>query len=267
MTLLPRSFVPTLGLLFSVASGAAAQRGGPSEEIASRSGSYFVDVKLPAPVEKKPIALETCSLVQSAVKDGHLSFLYIYDAKRDTLRHEPFEQIIFGHPDLSTSLRRFQCGRVNLAEDEKAKAELGSRAPLFVAFDAKGNRVGDVSMHDYASKSQPIVELLQRASSGHARIPLSEFVKKYREFLREFQVYENRKKTAEDRRSRLTREAKQDKIKLNEVEQDLQELEKSKDKLLAAEKELLDLAKAPPRDGNAVRLGDRRRGGGGGGGG
>jgi hypothetical protein len=264
MTQLTRSSVTTLALLFGVVSSAGAQRGrGPSEEITSRYGSYFVDVKLPAPVDKKPIALETCSLVQSSVKDGHLSFLYLYDPTREPVKHGPFEQIIFGHYDITLSLRLFRCGRVNLAEDEKAKAEFGNRAPLFVAFNGKGKWVGDVSMHDYAARSDPIVDLLTRAASGHTRLSRSEFVIKYREFLREYGVYEGRKKSADDRRSRLNMEKQPDKAKLNEIERDLQELEKNKDKLLETEKQILDLAKVPPRDGNAVRLGDRDQGRGG----
>jgi hypothetical protein len=255
-----RLYVSALGLLLGTPGSTAAQRGGgPSEEIAARSGSYFVDVKLPSGEAIKPIALEACSLVQAAAKKGNLSLVYVFDPNKNAAKHEQFEQTIFGHAEISIALRRFQCGRINLAEDERAKAELSDKVPFFVAFDAKGVKVGETSFADYRAKAQPLVQLLQRAAGKHGKLSTSEFVKRYRDFLRDYQVYEGRKRMLDQKRERLMQESPPPKTKLDVLAREDKGLEKQRTDLLAAEKKILELANVPERDPNAKRLGDRRR--------
>jgi hypothetical protein len=238
----------------SVAATAAAQRGG-NDAIANRSGSWFVTVELPKPeAEGGKIGLEACSVVKDAVEKESLSFLYLVDPAKNPVKHGQFEQVIFGHAEIGAALRAFRCGRIDLAKDAVAKAEYGEQAPLFVAFDAKGKRVGDVSMRDYRAKATPIVRLLERAAAGHGKIPLASFVSKYRELLTDLQVHDGRKSVLDNRRARL------DGRKQAEVDKEAAELERAEQELLEREKKLLELARIPERDPKAQRLGGRGRG-------
>jgi hypothetical protein len=259
MPSIARSHVAVLGFILGVIGSVAAQRGGgPSEEILKRSGSYFVDVKLPAAEEKKPIALETCSHVKAAAEAGNLSLLYVCDPNHDVVKHEQFEQAVFGHVEVNVALRRFLCARVDLGQDEAAKSALGDKAPLFVVFDAKGAKVGELSLHDYKTKTQPIMRLLDSAASRHGKLSLDAFVKRYRDFLRDYQVYEGRKRTLDERRRR----AANDPAAKSKLEGEAKELDKAREDLLATEKQILELAKVPERAAGAKRLGERPRGGG-----
>ncbi len=257
-----RFLISALALAVGVANTASAQRGrGPSEAILSRSGSYLVDVKLPKPDAEQngKIPLGACSLVESAVEDGHLTFLYLYDPNKNVTKHAQFEQTVFGHAEIRTVLRCFQCGRVNLAKDPAALAEFGERAPMFVAFNAKGQCAGEVSMGHYKVTATPIIKLLERAARKHAKLRLPKFVKQYRKFLNDYQVYEGRKRTLEQKRRRLEQKSSPQASKLADVDKQEQTLEKGKGKLLLLEKKLLRKARVPPRDPKAKRLGDRQR--------
>lgn len=241
----------------------AAQRDGPSEEITSRLGAYFVDVKLPqADTIGGKIALEATTLVEAAVKDKQLAFLYIYDPAQLPEKHAQFEQVIFGHAEINTGLRCFLCGRVNLAENPHAKAEFGEKTPLFIAFNEDGKQVGEVSIANYRAKASPIIGLQRQAHAGHGKMSLENFVIGYRKFLRDYAIYEGRKSVLEQKRTRLQQKSPVPAAKLKEVENEEKELEVELEKLLVAEKQMLGLANVPTRDPKAVLLPPRNRGGG-----
>lgn len=251
-------------VVLAVAVGAvdlAAQRGGPSEEIRSRQGAWFVDVKLPKPdTVGGKIALEATTLVEAAVKDRNLAFLYIWDPEQLPAKHAQFEQVIFGHAEINTALRCFLCGRVNLAENPHAKDEFGRKTPLFIAFNDEGKQVGEVSIANYRAKASPIVGLLEKAHAGHGKMSLESFVTGYRKFLRDYQIYEGRKKVLEQKRARLQEKSPVPAGKLKDVEKEQAELDVDLEKMLVAEKQMLEAAKVPTRDPKAVQLPERNRG-------
>ncbi len=244
----------------SVLDDAPAQRGrGPSEEIKRRSGAFFVEVELPEPDGAGAIALEKTALVQSSVRDGHLSLIYLFGPNPRGAKHEQFEQTLFNHAEIGTALRCFRCGWVDISGNEAAYQQFGAKIPMFVAFDAKGKRAGEVAMHDYRAKATPVVKLLERAARKHAGLSLNKFVTRYRKFLKDYQVYEGRVRTLEQKRQRLLKKSSPPEAKLAEVDKDAAKLDRSKEKLLDEEKKLLEAAKVPPRDPKAERRGERRR--------
>jgi hypothetical protein len=255
----------SLTLVLAAAVGVvdlAAQRGGASPEIQNRLGAYFVDVKLPpADTVGGKIALEATTLVEAAVKDKQLAFLYIYDPAQLPEKHPQFEQVIFGHAEINTGLRCFVCGRVNLAENPHAKAEFGNKTPLFIAFNEEGKQVGEVSIANYRAKASPIIGLQRKAHAGHGKMSLESFVIGYRKFLRDYQIYQGRKTVLEQKRTRLQQKSPVPAGKLRDVENEEKELEVDLEKMLVDEKQMLELANVPTRDPKAVLLPPRRGGG------
>lgn len=255
-----RALAPALALVvLGSVEALQAQRGGgrrQPEAVRTRSGSYFVNVKLPEPDEKSADRLAASSAVRAAAERGELVLLYVYDPDADKRKHAMFEQTLFGNQAVSVALRCFRCGRINLADDHEAKTAFGKKAPYFVAFDAKGKRAGEVSMHGYKASTGGLVKILDRAHKGHAKLSLGAFGKKYRSFLRDLLQLEGKKRLLTDKRQRL--EGKRGKDgQLKKIEQEERSVAAAETKLFEDEKKLLDLAKVPPRAENAERLGDR----------
>lgn len=236
---------------------------GPPEAVRSRGGNYFVEVTLPAAGDN-PVAgvarLAATEHVKKAAEEGHLSLLYLFDPEADKKDHERFETALLNHPGLNVSLKAFKCGMINVAGGD-AEAEFAKKAPLFVVFDAKGNCVGEASMHGYKASSSSLVRLLNRAAKGHAKVALPAFVKQYRSFLNDLTQLEGKKTALKSKRSRAEgKDGDPDKNKVAKLEKEEKALEKEEEKLLKEEGELLTGAKIPPRDANARRVGERRWG-------
>lgn len=260
--------LPALVVCTSLAEMAPAQRGGgggrgfrgPSEAILSRSGSFFVDTTLPEPDPAGGrIALAACSFVEAARSKDTLSLLYLYDGGDDEEERAEFERAVFADPDVSVGLKMFLCARVDLAADAAAKAEFGRRAPLLIAFDAGGEPRGEVSLAGYKKQPSQVMKVLERAAARHGKLPLARFVERYRGFLADYQQWEARERLLQDKRRRV--EAKDPSpADIAKIEREEEEMRKAEQDLLAAERELLEQANLPVRDGTARRLGDRRRG-------
>ena len=86
-------------------------------------------------------------------------------------------------------------------------------------------------------------------------------MKKYRSFLDDFRLNETRKRELSSRKERLTKDSsgRSTTAKLERLEKEEKALAKKETSLLAQEEKLLKKAKAPPRDPNAHRVGERRR--------
>lgn len=259
----PRLVLPAialpLALSLALADAAVAQRRGRPEMITKRLGNYFVSVTLPQPDEGQSGAerLASSKLVQKAAEQGHLSLLYLFDPQGDERKHKLFETTLFSNDSITISLLCFQCGRVDLSTDIASMAEYGKKAPLFVAFDAEGKPVGEVSMSGYKVASAPLTMLLGRAARGHTKPQIKSFAKKYRALLNDLQVLDGRKNILRAQRRRADEGG--DKKKLKELDKDDERLAAEEQKLLESEKELLADAKVPPRDKDAEPVGGPRR--------
>ena len=191
-------------------------------------------------------------VVTKAVAKKELSLLYLYDATVSLKKHQQFEQALFNNDPVCIGLRCFRTGRINLAEDALAKAAFGKKAPLFVAFDAKGKRVADLSLKGYKSRPSQLSKMLGRAARGYAKLALGDFVKKYRSFLNEIQLLDSRKRALNGKHQRIEQKKGNNDNKLAEVDKELGELTDRWDEALADEQKLLAKAKVLERDSRAV---------------
>jgi len=249
-------------LVALMAQTATAQRGGrgPSEFIKERHGSYFTTTTLPAPDEKGKVDFGACEHVKTASDAGHLSVLYLYDPTKNPEKHPAFEQTVLGHDAIQLLLRSYQCARVDLSQLGEDYATLREQSPLFIVCSAKGEVVGEVDYHDYRVQANPFIALLERGAARHGKLPVKNFVKLYRKFINEYQVYEGRSKTLTERQGRLG-DSKKDELKRRDLEKEALELEQMRKSLVEDEAKLLELARIPPRLPGAVLLGQRERGG------
>jgi hypothetical protein len=251
----------TLGLAESTYAQGRGFRG-PPEAVRARGGSYFVDVTLPAASDDVTSVdrLATTEHVKKAAEEGQLSLLYLFDPEGDQKKHERFETTLLNQPNLNVALKAFKCGIVSLTPAD-TESDYGRKAPLFVVFDAKGNCVGEASMHGYKTSAASLISLLNRAAKGHAKVSLPAFVKQYRDFLNDLTQLEGRKDALKSKRARLeNKDGTPNPNKLAKLDKDDAELQKAEEKLLESEKEILESAKIPPRDGQARRVGERSRG-------
>lgn len=237
----------------------SAQRGGggrrgPPESIRSRTGSWFVKARLPSGDAKSDLA--TTTHVVAAAKKGHLSLLYLYDPRANAAKHERFEQLLFGNQAVSVALKFFQSGRIDVSPE----TTLAKKAPLFVAFDKTGKRVGEVSMRGYKASTSKLLGLLNRAGKGYSKISVDGFVKKYRSFLGDLQKIENNKRNLSSKRERLLKKGKPQRAKEAALTKDEESLAKKEAALFEGEEKLLADGKIPPQAQNAQRVGGRRRG-------
>ena len=260
-----RWLLPTLAVL-ALVGDAVAQRGGgragrrgPSEEIRTRSGAYFVDVTLPSVAAGAAVALEQCDLVATAVQESSLSLLYLYDASEAEVT-QAFEQTMFGDGELSVALRCFQCGRIDLSRDSALKTEFIKKIPMFIAFDGQGRPAAEAVFRGYKAKPQQLTNALYRAAAKHAKMPMKSFVKRYRDWLKDLVKHEGKERLLEDKRERLLKKNPPPQAELANSVRDQEALTEKKNELLDDERKLLQDAKVPPRPDGARRLGDRRRG-------
>jgi hypothetical protein len=249
------SAVSSIAAALLATGSALAQRGGRQDEFLDRYACYFVEAKLPpadGEVESKA-RLATVPLVQEAANAGNLSFLYLFDSSAEAPKRAAFDQIVFGNEEVGVALRCFQCARVDIAGDADAQAKFGRQLPLFVAFDEKGKWAGETSLPGYKAALRSLISMLERAASGHVKPTLPDFVKSYRDILRELRVLSGNKRTLEQRRNRA------DDSKKAQYDQEAKELAAREQTLLAAEKAALEKANVPPRPKDAKMFGRRER--------
>jgi len=198
------------------------------------------------------------------VAKGHLTLIYVTNT-RDGKKVTTFETAIFKNESIGIALKLFRCLKVDLAKDKQAKSIYGDKVPLFIAFDAKGQRVDEVYMRDYKCKTDPVMKLLIKASKGHGKLPLKAFVKKYRGFLIELDKLEGKKGVLAKKKQRLlggaskaakpgqkvdpkaaakAKVSKRTQKKLDKVAKEEKLLAKKEEALLKSEKEILADAKA-----------------------
>ena len=248
--------------VFGVAEIGSAQRGRRrSEEVLNRLGAYFVTTTLPSAEDgQKAIdRLAANRVVTKAVAVKELSLLYLYDATESLKKHKKFEETLFSSDPVCIALRCFRTGMINLAEDASAKALFGKKAPLFVAFDAKGKRVGELSLKGYKPRASQLNKTLERAARGYAKLALGDFVKKYRSFLNDLEVHEGRKRALNSKRAKEEEKSGRGvDAKLAKIDKEIAALTTHGEKMLAGEEKLLDDASVPERDPKAERVGERQ---------
>jgi hypothetical protein len=260
-----------LTALVVVVDVAAQGRGGfgPPEAVTNRLGNFFVTVTLPAAGAQegedgdgketkagKEDRLGSTTLVEESSAADQPSLLYLYD---DQPKREQFEATLFANESLGIALRCFRCGRVDVTKDDEAMAEFGKHLPLFVAYDAKGKRIGQVEMKDYKATTNALDQLLGKAAKRGTKLSMDAFTKAYRSFLNEVSVLEGRKRDLAGKQERAVDAPD----KLKKLEKDATELADDEAKLMEQEKKLLADAEIPPRDAKAERVGGRQRGRGG----
>lgn len=211
---------------------------------------------------------ETVKELKDAVAKGSLTLVYIVSSA-DGKKVTTFETAVLKKEDVAISLKLFRCLRLDIARDKVAKEIYGDKVPLFIAYDATGKKVDEVYLPGYKCKSEPLMDLLVKATRGHGKLPLKSFIKKYRDFLNDLDKLEGKKTTLTKKKQRImgTKPAavgkppaaaakpgaakprarklsRRDKAKLKQVEKEEAALTKEEKKLLAEEKELLTDAKA-----------------------
>ncbi|HZN42052.1 MAG TPA: hypothetical protein VFD82_24845 [Planctomycetota bacterium] len=257
----------SLGVAVLLALPASAQGGGGGggrgrqrpEEIINRVGVFFTDVSGPAADGDKVADLATTELVRAAAGAEQLSVLYLHNGNDEKDVREQFERMLFAGDELGIELRCFHCGRIDLAKEPALKTKYGDQAPLFVAFDKKGQAGEIVSMNGYKVAANALSKQLEKAAQGVLKPALATFAKDYAGFVRDLEQALNKKKLARERYAK----AGSDKIKRAEIEKDLKLAESEEEKILAREKEMLEKMRLPERPATAQRLGGGRGGWGG----
>lgn len=254
-----------LGVAALLALPASAQGGGGRggrqrpEEIQNRVGAFFTDISGPAVDGDKVAELATTELVRAAVGAEQLSVLYLHNSADEKDVREQFERMLFAGDELGIQLRCFNCGRIDLSKEPALKTKYGDQAPLFVAFDKKGQAGEIVSMNGYKVAANALSKQLEKAAQGTLKPALAAFAKEYGGLVRDLEQALNKKKLARERYAK----AGSDKIKRAEMEKDLKLAETEEEKVLAREKEMLEKMRLPARPETAQRLGGGRGGWGG----
>lgn len=247
----------------SNAQGGMGRNRGRAREVQERFGNFFVAVSLPVGEAKD--RFDETSFVADAKKEQQLAVLYLANKKGDANAHENFETTLFANEALLVTLRRFRCGVLDMTEHPVTLAAYEKQLPMFLAYDAEGKRVGEVSMRGYKPNSGPLIALLDRAAKGHGKLTNANFVKTYRSFLNKLEVLAGRRTAYEQQKAGLEGGDARDRAKLAKVEKELAELEAEEKQLLEEEKKILEAAAVPERPAGAERLGGRqgrgRRGG------
>ena len=250
--------LPPLAVLTSclalLAATMPAQRGGRGrpEAILERVSCYLVTEKLP-PAAAGADRLASVGLVAGAKAKQELVLLYLFDSGAEAPKRETFETVMFGNEELGVALRCFHFARLDIAGDAELGTRYGKRLPTFVAFDANGRNVGDVSFTGYRAAIGPLITLLEKASAGHVKPSLGVFTSEYRKVVHDFEMFEARRKTLGDRQEKAS-----DPAKKTAIDKDLAELDAEQKKAAAAETRLLEQAKVPVRDAQAKRFEVRR---------
>ena len=245
-----------------VADSLAAQgwggRRGPPPEVKERWGNYFTTIDLPDGGQEVK-ELKNTDHVTDAASAGHLSVIYLYDSTAAPKKQETFEPVLFNHAKIQPGLRLYKCGRFDLSTNRLARERYGKIAPLFFVFDKKGKSIGRVSMKGFKPAPVPLARLLQLGSKGYSRVSFDNWVKSYSKWLRDLTNMDARQKALDDKRDRLDSNKASDRKKLAKVTKDEDKLRKRRDAHYDGETKLLERAKIPPRDADAVLVGERRR--------
>ncbi len=250
--------LPSLAVLTSCVvlftASLPAQRGGRGrpEAILERVSCYLVTEKVPAAAEGQD-RLAGVAMVAGAKGKQELALLYLFDSAAEAPKRETFESVMFGNEELGVALRCFHFARLDIAGDAELGTRFGKRLPTFVAFDANGRNVGDVSFTGYRAAIGPLITLLEKASAGHVKPSLGVFTSEYRKVVHDFEMLEARRKTLGDRQEKTS-----DPAKKTAIDKDLAELDAEQNKAAAAEAKLLEQARVPVRDPQAKRFEVRR---------
>lgn len=240
----------------TLAEPLAAQRGrGRPEAIVERVGCFFTDVQFTAAADadaEHPFA--NMAAVQEAKGKEQPVLLYLFDPGSEERKLQQYEQTMFNNDELGISLRCFRCLRLDVTKHPEL-AKYAARAPVHVVFAADGKLVGEVAHTGNKAQVSTLVKLLERAASGHVKPPLPVFVKAYRDVVRDLEQMEGKRRALQERRNKL--ETK-DAAKRAEIDKEMLELKEAERPVLEREKQLLEQAKALPRDPEAKRLGQRR---------
>ena len=164
-----------------------------------------------------------------------------------------FETALFKNENLAVAMKVYRCLKLDIARNDVSKQHFGNNVPRFIAFNAKGQRVDEVVLKGYKSKSTPLMKVLVSAARGHGKMPLGTFVKKYRSFLNDLDKLEARKVALSQKKSR----AGKHKGKLKKLASEEQDLTRDDRALLAREKKLLESVKAFTPETRAMKVAAR----------
>jgi hypothetical protein len=260
----PGAIVALLLATLALADAAPAQRGGGGrgrpEAIKNRVGSFFVTGKVGNGDGDAATPFSGVDRIRQAAAEKIPAVLYLYDPQDDPRKHEQFERTVFNNDELGVSLRPFRCVRVDVTNWPEGRTKYGKQLPLFVSFDQGGKVAGEAAMPGYKAAVSPILAVLGKAAAGFVKPNLAAFVDNYKEVVQDLERVENKKKALQDRKSRLSRKDKDDPAKAAELQKEEKEIAADEQRLLAKEKEILDLAKVHARDANAQQLGERQDG-------
>lgn len=216
-----------------------------------------------------------------------MTLVYIWNSK-DGAKVTKFKKAVVDKEEIGIALKLFRCIGIDVARDKVAKGLYGSRVPLFIAYNAKGQCVDEVEFKDYKCKADPLMKLLVKASKGHGDLPLKSFVKKYRGFLNEIDQIEGKRSVLTQKKARIrgvkpgaprppagkpiTSAGKQskplskkDQKKLAKVAKEEKALAKKEEALTKKERKLLADAKAydqGPPDKKKIEEAEKKPGGG-----
>ncbi len=246
-----KRIVPILGVvLAAVAADTDAQckgcGGGRSQAAISRLDPAFEKPKFPSTGESVAHAdpFQSIEQIREAAKKGHASLLYVYDSRNRTDLAK-FENALFKKDEkLAIAMKPFRRLKLDLAKDPVAEARYAKKAPVFIAYGAKGEIVREVAFPRYRTKSTALFRALAHASKAKGVMPLSRFVKEYRDFLNDLDGIEQQKVVLVGQRARLgenPRASKERKIQREEAE-----LKKAESALIARERKLLEAVHTAP---------------------
>lgn len=182
--------------------------------------------------------LESFKQLADAKKAGQLVLVYVFDSKNE--KQKPFDSTMTANEELGIALKLFRRVGVDVAKDAIAREQFGNNVPMFVAYDAKGQRVGDTELRGYKPKFSGLMRLLGKAAKGHGKMSVKSFVKSYRSILNKIDQIESKKGTVAAAMARANGNAK----KIRELNKKNEALLKQEAKILENEKKVLTAAKA-----------------------
>jgi hypothetical protein len=182
--------------------------------------------------------LESFKQLADAKKNGQLALVYIFDSKN--AKQRSFDTTMTANEELGIALKLFRRVGVDVAKDAIAREQFGNNVPMFVAYNAKGVRIGDTELRGYKPKFSGLMRLLGKAAKGHGKMSLKSFVKNYRSILNKIDQIENKKGNVAAAIARANGNAK----KIKDLSKKSDELQKDEAKILENEKKVLTAAKA-----------------------
>jgi hypothetical protein len=248
----------------TIADSVSSQRGRRPEvppEVKERWGNYFTTISIKTGAQNNIVSdLAKTDHVKNAAAEKHLSLIYFYDSSDDTKKREAFEQNIFNHNKINPGLRLFRCGRVDLANNLPARKKLVKVVPTFVVFGKTGEKIAQVPMERYKVVPAKLVRILKVATIGYNRPGWDNWVREYGKFVRDTKNMIAHQKILAAKRVRIgDRVDSSAKTTLEKVEVDERKLKRKMAAHYEREKRLLERAKGPEREPDAVLVGEQKR--------